>query len=327
MSFLTLRGARGHVTHPDPDPPDRLSAAEEAAMIDLAAYELEPLPHEGACRLSRGQLRGQRAGMVPSLLVVAPVGDHPTPAILQRLAHEYALRATLDPAWAVRPLALVPHQGRPVLVLEDPGGEPLTRLLGRPLALPQGLRVAFGLAVALGQLHGRGLIHKDVKPAHVFVNETTGQVWLMGFGIASPLPRERQAPAPPERIAGTLAYMAPEQTGRMNRSIDARSDLYALGVTLYELLTGRLPFTASEPMEWVHCHLARRPAPPAERLPEVPSAVSALIMKLLAKTAEERYQTAAGLERDLRRCLAQWETARRIDAFPLGAHDMLDRLV
>src|SRR5262244_4647303 len=214
-------GARGHVTPPDYDPPDHLSGAEEAAMIDLAAYGLEPLHQEGACLLSRGQLRGRRAGMVPSLLVVAPVGDHPAPASLQRLEHEYALRAELDPAWAVRPLALVPHQGRPVLVLEDPGGEPLTRLLGRPVALPQGLRVAIGLAVALGQMHGRGLIHKDIKPAHVFVNEVTGQVWLMGFGIASPLPRERQAPAPPEVIAGTLAYMAPEQTGWMNRSMPA----------------------------------------------------------------------------------------------------------
>src|SRR5262245_23902642 len=327
MSFLTLRGARGHVTHPDPDPPDRLSAAEEAAMIDLAAYVLEPLHQDGVCVLSRGQLRGQRAGMVPSLLVVAPVGDHPTPASLRRLEHEYALRVALDPAWAVQPLALTQHQGRPVLVLEDPGGEPLTRFLDRPLALPQGLRLAIGLAVALGQLHGRGLIHKDVKPAHVFVNEATGQVWLMGFGIASPLPRERQAPEPPEVIAGTLAYMAPEQTGRMNRSIDARSDLYALGVTLYELLTGTLPFTASEPMEWVHCHIARQPVPPAERYKEIPGAVSAIIMKLLAKTAEERYQTAAGLEHDLRRCLAQWEGEGRIGDFPLGAHDTPDRLL
>src|SRR5262245_9003730 len=247
----TADGTRGHVTHPDYDPTDRLSVAEEAAMIDLATYGLEPLHHEGACLLYRGQPRTHTATPLPALLVVAPVGDHPAPASLQRLEHEYALRAALDPAWAVRPLALVPHQGRPVLVLEDPGGAPLTRLLGRPLALPQGLRLAIGLAVALGQLHGRGLIHKDVKPAHVFVNEATGQVWLMGFGIASPLLRERQAPEPPEVIAGTLAYMAPEQTGRMNRSIDARSDLYALGVTLYELLTGTLPFTAAEPLEWV----------------------------------------------------------------------------
>src|SRR5215467_9682546 len=320
-------GARGHVTPPDHDPPDRLSVAEEAAMIDLAAYRLEPLHQEGACLLSRGQLRGQRAGMVPTLLVVAPVGDHPAPASLRRLEHEYALRAALDPAWAVRPLALVPHQGRPVLVLEDPGGAPLTRLLGRPLALPQGLRLAIGLAVALGQLHGRGLIHKDVKPAHVFVNEATGQVWLKGFGIASHLPRERQAPEPPEVIAGTLAYMAPEQTGRMHRSIDVRSDLYALGVTLYELLTGRLPFTASEPMEWVHCHIARQPVPPADRVPEIPGVVSAIILKLLAKTAEERYQTAAGLEHDLRCCLADWAARRCIDDFPLGAHDTPDRLV
>src|SRR5262245_3321737 len=276
-------------------------------MIDLAAYVLEPLHQDGVCLLSRGQLRGRRAEMVPALLVVAPVGDHPTPASLQRLEHEYALRAALDPAWAVRPLALVPHQGRPVLVLADPGGEPLTRLLGHPLALPQGLRLASGLAAALGHLHGRGLIHKDLKPAHVFVNGATGQVWLTGFGIASRLPRERQAPEPPEVIAGTLAYMALEQTGRMNRSIDARSDLYALGVTLYEMVTGRLPFTASEPLECVHCHIARQPVPPADRVQEIPGVVSALIMKLLAKPAEERYQTAAGLEHNLRRCLAQWE--------------------
>src|SRR5499433_471418 len=265
--------------------------------------------------------------MVSSLLVVAPVGDHPAPASLQRLEHEYALRAELDPAWAVQPLALVQHQGRPVLVLADPGGEPLTRLLGRPLTLPQGLRVAIGLAVALGQLHGRGLIHKDLKPAHVFVNGATGQVWLMGFGLASRLPRERQTPEPPEVIAGSLAYMAPEQTGRMNRSIDARSDLYALGVTLYELLTGTLPFTAAEPLEWVHCHIARQPVPPAERCTEVPGAVSVLIMKLLAKTAEERYQTATGVAHDLRRCLAEWEAEGRIGAFPLGAHDTPDRLL
>ena len=189
------------------------------------------------------------------------------------------------------------------------------------------LRLAAGLAAALGEAHRRGLIHKDVKPAHVLVNTATGQAWLTGFGISSRLPRERQTPDPPETIAGTLAYMAPEQTGRMNRSIDGRSDLYSLGVTLYQMLTGSLPFTAAEPIEWVHCHIARQPMAPGERVANVPAPVSAIIMKLLAKTAEERYQTAAGLERDLRRCLAQWEAERRIDDFPLGEHDTPDRLV
>jgi len=136
------------------------------------------------------------------------------------------LRSELDPAWAARPLALARHQGRPVLVLEDPGGEPLDQLTGTAMELRKFLRVAIGLADALGQIHRRGLIHKDIKPANALVNTATGQVWLMGFGIASRLPRERQSPDPPEVLAGTLAYMAPEQTGRMNRSIDSRSDLY-----------------------------------------------------------------------------------------------------
>jgi serine/threonine protein kinase len=151
---------------------------------------------------------------------------------------------------------------------------------------------AVGLATALGGLHKRELIHKDVKPANVLVNPATGQVRLMGFSIASRLPHERQTPEPPEFIAGTLAYMAPEQTGRMNRSIDSRSDLYSLGVTLYEMLTGTLPFTASDPMELVHCHIARQPTPPHMKFKGIPDAVSAIVMKLLAKTAEERYQTA-----------------------------------
>src|SRR5262249_41922502 len=162
---------------------------------------------------------------------------------------------------------------------------------------------------------------RDIKLAHVFVNGATGQVWLMGFGIASPLPRERQAPAPPERIAGTLAYMAPEQTGWMNRSIDARSDLYALGVVLYELLTGSLPFTASDPMAWLRANMAARRVPPAEWRQGIPDVVSAIILKLLAKTAEDRYQTAAGLERDLRRCLVHWEAERRVDTFALAEGD------
>jgi hypothetical protein len=149
--------------------------------------------------------------------------------------------------------------------------------------------LAVGIVAVLGKLHARGLVHKDLKPAHLLVNCADGQVRLTGFGLASRLPRERQAPAPPEFIAGTLAYMAPEQTGRMNRSIDSRSDLYALGVVLYQMLTGTLPFTASDPMEWV--------------------------------------QTASGVERDLRRGLADWEARGRVEDFLLGEYDTPDRLL
>ncbi|MBV9267962.1 MAG: AAA family ATPase, partial [Acidobacteriaceae bacterium] len=152
-------------------------------------------------------------------------------------------------------------------------------------------------------------------------------VRLTGFGLASRLLREHQAPDPPELFAGTLAYMAPEQTGRMNRSIDSRSGLYSLGVTFYEMTTGTLPFTASDPMEWVHSHIARHPEAPADRMKTIPRAVSAVIMKLLAKAAEDRYQTAAGLESDLRRCLAAWQERHEIEDFPLGERDIPSRLL
>jgi PAS domain S-box-containing protein len=260
-----------------------------------------------------------------TILAVVPAAEQPTPDSLNRLIHEYRLKDELDEAWAARPLALVRERGQTILVLNDPGGEPLERL-GAPMEVGKFLQLGVALSAALHQLHARGLIHKDIKPNNILVSSATGQVWLTGFGIASRLPRERQSPEPPEFIAGTLAYMAPEQTGRMNRSLDSRSDLYSLGVTLYHVLTGSLPFTASDPMEWVHCHIARMPPRPSERL-NVPAPVSAIVMKLLAKAPEERYQTASGLESDLRRCLAAWETQRRIDDFPLGKKDTSDRLL
>src|SRR5262252_7393237 len=261
------------------------------------------------------------------VLIVQPAADHPARSTLDRLTHEHELKHELDGAWAVRPLELVRDAGRTMLVLEDAGGEPLDRLLGAPMEVGRFLRLAIGTTVAVGKLHQRGLVHKDIKPANILVNDATGEVRLTGFGIASRLLRERQSPHPLETIAGTLAYMAPEQTGRMNRSIDSRSDLYAAGVTFYQMLTGVLPFTAADPMEWVHCHLARRPVAPAERLTEIPGAVSAIVMKLLAKRAEDRYQTAAGLERDLRSCQTEWESLRRIDDFRLGDHDTPNRLL
>ncbi len=295
--------------------------------MDLSDYTLDTLHSHGEFALCRGRPRTRTSPHPPSVLVLMLRSDDPRPECVRMLEHEHALRAELDPAWAVPPIELTQHEGRTVLVLKDPGGEPLDQLVGTPMEMGQFLRVAIGLSAAVRQLHARGLIHKDLKPANIMVEPDTGQVWLTGFGIASRLLRERQSAEPPEFIAGTLPYMAPEQTGRMNRSIDSRSDLYALGVTLYEMLTGTLPFTASEPIEWVHCHVAKQAPAPAELRKDVPHSVSGIITKLLAKTAEERYQTAAGLESDLRRCLAEWNCEQRIGEFLFGEHDTPDRLL
>ncbi|MFL6602922.1 MAG: AAA family ATPase [Steroidobacteraceae bacterium] len=296
-------------------------------VLDSVQYTLQQLRSDAEFVLFRGIHTGLGEAGRPSILVRSPVADPAPSACLRRMQEEYALRSELDPAYVVRCLSLVRADGRPMLVLEDPGGTPLDLLLKDAMDIGQFLGLAISTAAALAHVHSRGLVHKDIKPANILVNTTRDHAWLMGLGMTSRLPRERQSGQHSELLVGTLAYIAPEQTGRMNRSIDSRSDLYALGVTFYEMLTGTLPFTASDPMELVHCHIARRPTPPCERLKSVPAAISAIIMKLLAKTAEERYQTAAGLETDLRRCLAEWETQQRINEFPLGEHDTPDRLL
>jgi PAS domain S-box-containing protein len=292
--------------------------------VEISAYTRQSLREDEEFILYRG--RANRAEL-PSILLLVPASTRPAVESLKKIEHEYSFRDDLDRTWAVRPLALTQCNGHEALVLEDPGGEPLHRLIQGPMEAGRFLRIAIGLAGVLRQLHKRKLIHKDVKPSNVLVDSVTGQVWLTGFGITSRLPRERQSVGSPEFIAGTLAYMAPEQTGRMNRSIDSRSDLYALGVTLYEMLTGSLPFAASNPMEWVHCHIARHPVAPHVRMAKLPSCLSAMVMKLIAKTPEERYQTASGVESDLRRCLTEWEERGCIGEFCLGKHDIPDRLL
>jgi PAS domain S-box-containing protein len=295
------------------------------SISDHSEYTLVPLREGPDFILYRGRQRGNPS----AVLAIALTAERPSAQSLRRLEHEYSLASELDPAWAAKPLELTRYEGRTLLILKDPGGEPLDLVLkrkqGQPLDLTRFLRIAIGMAAALGQVHRQSLVHKDVKPANVLVDDA-GKAWLTGFGIASQVTRERQAPVPPEIIAGTLAYMAPEQTGRMNRSMDTRSDLYSLGVTFYQMFTGALPFDATDPLEWVHCHIARQPIAPADRL-AVPGPLSGITMKLLAKNAEERYQTASGLEADLRRCLSEWESQGRIDSFPLGALDCSDQLL
>ena len=294
-------------------------------MVEISKYAFENLWTDGELNL----YRGRETRELRPILVVAPVLRQPAPEAIRRLRHEFSLLKGLDLDCALKPLALIRHEGRTMLVLEDPGPEVvgLGHFLVQPMEIGGFLRIAINLAVGLGELHRRGLIHKDIKPAHILVDTTTDKVWFTGFGIASQLPREHQILEPPEVIAGTLAYMAPEQTGRMNRSIDSRSDLYSLGITLYQMLTGSLPFVASEPIEWIHCHIARTPAAPRERITGIPEPVSAIVLKLLAKTAEERYQTAAGLEADLRKCLLGWDSTGGIQPFAIAQQDVPDRLL
>jgi PAS domain S-box-containing protein len=292
--------------------------------VEPSEYALEPLRQDDEFIL----YRGRSAGADPTqILMLGPASEHPGPETFRRIDHEYSLRAELDMAWTAQPLAPSHYNGQPVLVLRDPGGDPLERLFHGPIEIPRFLRVALGLATALKHVHQRQLIHRDIKPSNILVDSSRDQIWLTGFGIALRVPRERQPPTPPEFIAGTLPYMAPEQTGRLNRSIDSRSDLYSMGVVLYEMLTGALPFAASDPIELVHAHIARQPVQPHERSKDIPGPVSGIVMKLLAKTAEERYQTAAGVESDLRHCLLEWEAQRRIVEFPLGERDTPDRLL
>ena len=194
---------------------------------------------------------------------------------------------------------LIAQQQSLTLLLAEPGAEPLSHWIGQPWEPAAFLRVATGIAVALGRAHLAGLIHRNITPENILIEHASGAAWLTGFAFAS-LQSSEDTSGPPDVIAGTLAYMAPEQTGRMNRAVDLRSDLYSLGVVFYQMLAGELPFTASDSLEWIHSHVARHPQALSERRPSVPKALSDIVMKLLAKTGEERYQTAGALEADLR---------------------------
>ena len=240
---------------------------------------------------------------------------------LEQLRNELSTAASLDPRTVVRPLALDTYQGMPALALEDAGGHSLDLLLGGPMPTGRFLVLAARIADAVAEVHRQGVVHKDLKPANLVVDPATSDVRIIDFGLASRLPREEQPYGAPELIEGSLPYMSPEQTGRLNRAVDSRTDLYSLGVTFYEMLAGRRPFEARDPLEWVHCHVARAPTPLSQLVPDLPEVVSRIVMRLLAKMADDRYHTAVGLRHDLERCLAGWAVERRVEPFPLGERD------
>ncbi len=196
-----------------------------------------------------------------------------------------------------------------------------------PLSLTEILDIAIQLAAILHELHQNRVIHKDIKPANILIHPDSKHIKLIDFSLASLLPKETQAIQSPKSLEGTLGYLAPEQTGRMNRAIDYRTDFYALGVTLYQLLTGQLPFTSEDPLELIHCHMVQMPTAVDRVNPAVPAMVAAIVVKLMAKNAEDRYQSAIGLKSDLEQCLLQWQDQGEITKFTLGLRDLSDRFL
>jgi PAS domain S-box-containing protein len=242
------------------------------------------------------------------------------------LRQEYALLQSFDVPEILKPLALLEDGARPALVLEPFAGKGLDTVLARQprLSLPVVLTIALQAARAVAALHATGIVQRDIRPANFLLAHVQDNVQLKLADLSRAATRD-DASALRTTAGSDWAYISPEQTGRMNRQTDYRTDFYSLGVMLYRLLTGRLPFEADDPLEWVHCHLARMPVPPHELVPDVPQVVSDLVLKLLAKMPEERYQSAGGLLVDLEHCLAQWQETGEIAPFALGRRDVADR--
>ncbi len=292
-------------------------------MHKLPGYRIDELIYEGLRTLVYRAWSERR-----DRPVVVKLHKDPSPSEQQLASFERAfeLGRELRCSGVIPHLALERYRRRLALVTEDFGAVSLGAVLEQELALERRLRIAAALASGLAELHDAGIVHRDVKPNNVVIHPWSDKVKLIDLGISSRLARETPAPAALRQLEGTLAYISPEQTGRMNRSVDFRSDLYSLGVTLYELFTGRLPFTSGDPLELVHCHLARRPPDPCAVSPGLPRPLADVVLKLLAKTAEDRYQSAHGLARDLERCLEAVAGGRPIAPFAPGADDVPTRL-
>ncbi|MEW6497836.1 MAG: serine/threonine-protein kinase PknK, partial [Cyanobacteriota bacterium] len=292
-------------------------------MINLSGYQIAEQLYESANSLV---YQGYRLEDWQPVILKMLKRAYPLPEEIARFKREYEVTHSFDQTGVVDAYSLEKDHNCWVMVLEDFGGQSLDLLkLAGKLDLIDFLTLAIKIIDILGQIHQRYIIHKDINPSNIVFNGKTQQVKLIDFGISTLLSRENSTFRNPNLLEGTLAYISPEQTGRMNRTIDYRTDFYSLGVTFYELLTGKLPFPTSDALELVHYHIAKQPAPPHEHKPEIPPVISEIVLKLMAKNAEDRYQSAHGLKADLEECLRQLPAKSQIDPFPLGQHDVSDR--
>ncbi|HEY9833158.1 MAG TPA: AAA family ATPase, partial [Stenomitos sp.] len=291
----------------------------------LSQYQIIATLHEGIeTIIYRGQIPSQPEPTILKLLKA----QYPSLEAITHLKHEYQIRQHLEHFNIVKALSLETFNHRLALLLEDFGGHSLDQhLQTEKLPLMTCLRIAIQLTQALDYLHQNQIIHKDIKPSNIIIHSQTNLVKLNDFGIASRLSKENPIVKNFNSVEGTLAYMSPEQTGRMNRTLDYRTDFYSLGVTLYEMLTGQLPFQSHDPLEIVYSHIAQSPTPIEQLNPEIPSAISSIVMKLMAKNAEDRYQSAAGLLADLEFCINSYTQQQEIDNFSPGRLDILSQLL
>jgi len=291
--------------------------------IGLANYQIGEKIYEGTRTVV---YRGVATPENKPVIIKVPKNEYPSFNELVQFSNQYAIALNLNLPGTVKPIALEPYGNGYALVMEDIGGVSLAEYIKtKPLELTEYLAIALSLVKTLERLYQKRVVHKDIKPSNILIHPQTREVFLIDFSIASLLSKERQEIENPNSLEGTLAYISPEQTGRMNRGIDYRTDFYSLGVTFYELLTGQLPFPTEEPMELVHSHIARQPVPPTQINPQIPEVLGDIILKLMAKIPEDRYQSATGLGFDLENCRQQWESKGSIDRFALGEKDLSDR--
>ncbi|OUL30749.1 serine/threonine protein kinase [Nostoc sp. RF31YmG] len=293
--------------------------------ITIAGYNIVQVLYDGSTTCVYRALResDQTSAIVKTLKT-----DYPTIEQLARLRHEYHILQSLNIEGVVKPLALENYQNGLALILSDFAGETLKNLIDtQNFELSNFLQIAISLAATIARIHQNKIIHKDIKPQNIIINPQNLNVKIIDFSIASHLSRENPTVSNPNLIEGTLAYMSPEQTGRMNRSLDYRTDFYSLGVTFYQMLTDLLPFDSNDSLEIIHSHIAKIPASPHEINSDIPLIVSEIVMKLLAKTAEDRYQSALGLKADLELCLQELEQNGQIPEFTIGQLDLSSQFI